>query len=58
MKHFPSKTRGVKAGASFPSRSRDVAVDQKSSGGPSSRAASNTGKPPAKGVLLKGGGHG
>lgn len=58
MKHFPSKTRGVKVGASFPGRSRDVAVKQKSSGGPSTRPAGNEGKKPAKGVLLSGGGHG
>ena len=57
-KHYPPKTRGVKVGASFPGRSRDVAVKQKSSGGPATRAASNTGKPPAKGILLRGGGHG
>ena len=57
-KIFPPKTRAVKVGASFPGRSRDVAVDQKSSTGPATRPASNTGKPPAKGILLRGGGHG
>ncbi len=59
MKHFPAKTRSIKLGAPFPGRSRDVAVDKPfPAKSPATRSASNTGKPPAKGVLLTGGGHG
>lgn len=57
-KGYPSKTRNVALGKPFPGRKRDIRVGRAVMGGPSPRGAHDMGKPPRKGVLRRGGGHG
>lgn len=52
------KKRSVAVGKPYPSRSRNVEVDGPYPKGPSTRSATDMGKKPKKGVLMKGGGHG
>lgn len=58
-REYPAKTRSVAVGKSFPGKSKSAEVDKvKPSGLPSPRSGNTSGKPPKKGVLTTGGGHG
>ena len=54
---YPSKTRSVAVGKSFPGRTESVEVGAKDGRTLASRKGDD-GVKPAKGVLVKGGGHG